>query len=30
MAAFVGRKLDVQRMAAVVNGSLYRNRSPSA
>ena len=30
MAAFVGRKLDVQRMAAVVNGSLYRNRSPSS
>ena len=30
IASFVGRKLDVQRMAAVVNGSLYRNRSPTA
>jgi hypothetical protein len=29
IATFVGRSLDAQRMAAVVDGSLYRNRSPS-
>ena len=29
MAAFVSRDLDVQRMAAVVNSSLYRNRRRS-
>ena len=29
IAAFVGRNLDAQRMAAVVNSSLYRNRKRS-